>query len=191
MKVLIALALLTSTITFAATSTYKVESTSKVKWLGKKVTGQHEGLVNVKGGTLDFDGKELKSGTIEVDMTTITNTDLTDPDYNKKIVDHLKSEDFFSTEKNKTATLTIKSVLPGKGGLLNVAGDLTIKGITKPVIFDAKVTEVKGKKLATADIIFDRTDYDIKYKSLKFFSDLADKAIEDKVTLSVSLTAKK
>jgi polyisoprenoid-binding protein YceI len=191
MKVLIALALLTSTIAFAAPISYKVDSTSKVKWLAKKVAGQHDGLVNVKGGNLEFDGKELKSGKIEVDMTTITNTDLTDAEYNKKLVDHLKSEDFFSTEKNKTATLTIKSVLPAKGGLVNVVGDLTIKGITKPVIFDAKVTETKGKIKATADVVFDRTDYDIKYKSLKFFSDIADKAIEDKVMLSISLTAKK
>jgi len=191
MKGLIAIALLTSSLSFAAVTNYKVDSTSSVKWLGKKIGGQHEGNVKVKGGTLAFDGKELKTGTVEVDMTSITNTDLTDAEYNKKIVDHLKSDDFFSTEKNKTAILNIKSVLPAKGGLVNVVGDLTIKGITKPVIFDAKVTEGKGIVTATADVVFDRTDYDIKYKSLKFFSNIADKAIEDKVTLTVNLTAKK
>lgn len=191
MKGLIAIALLTSSLSFGAMTAYKVDSNSNVKWIGKKIGGAHEGNVKVKGGTLEFDGKNLKSGTVEVDMTTITNTDLTDAEYNKKLVDHLRSDDFFSVEKNKTATLNIKSVVPAKGGMINVVGELTIKGITKPVIFDAKVTESKDKVSATANVVFDRTDYDIKYKSLKFFSDVADKAIDDKVTLVVTVNAKK
>ena len=70
-----------------------------------------------------------------------------------------------------------------------ISGDLTIKGITKPVSFPVKVAVSGNKMTATGTIKFDRTNYDIKYRSGNFFTDLGDKMIYDEVNLGVKLVA--
>ena len=49
---------------------------STVEWVGKKVSGQHNGTIAIKEGTLNLHDGHLSSGKIVIDMTTITNTDL-------------------------------------------------------------------------------------------------------------------
>ncbi|MBY0414507.1 MAG: YceI family protein [Bdellovibrionales bacterium] len=162
-------------------------ATSKVVYLGKKVTGEHTGEVKVQDGQLAFEGDVLKSAEVTIDMTTINNTDLADKEYNKKFVDHMNSDDFFSTTKFKTAKLVTKSVKKVKDNTYTITGDLTIKGKTSPVTFDADAT----KESVKAVVKFDRTKYDIKYGSGQFFQGLGDKMINDDVQLTVTLTAKK
>jgi polyisoprenoid-binding protein YceI len=75
----------------------------------KKVTGQHNGgTVSVKEGTLIFRGDKLAGRNFTVDMPTLTSTDLSG-DSQGKLNGHLKSEDFFGTEKF-TSTLVFKTV---------------------------------------------------------------------------------
>jgi len=187
-QLIIASALLSSLSVFAAAEKVQVDTaTSKVVWVGKKVTGQHTGEVKLAEGHLEFDGAAFKAANFTVDMTTITCTDLTDAEYNKKLVAHLNSDDFFATDKNKTAKFVTKSVTKVKGNTYKVTGDLTIKGKTAPATFNADVT----KTGATAVITFDRTTYDVKYGSGKFFQGLGDKMINDEVQLTVTLTTKK
>ena len=57
---------------------------SVVKWTGYKVTGQHEGTISLKKGTLIFDGKTLTGGKFVMDMTTINTTDI-EGDYKAKL----------------------------------------------------------------------------------------------------------
>lgn len=166
---------------------------STVKWLGKKVTGQHEGTIAVKGGSIELEKNNLKGGSIEIDMTTIKNTDLKDAEYNKKLTDHLNSDDFFSTAKNPVATLKIKEAKELKGNkeaTHEVTGDLTIKGITHPVTFPAKVEIKDGIAAAQGKITIDRTQYEIKYGSGKFFQNLGDKMINDTFELTFEVMAK-
>lgn len=169
--------------------TYKVDSKkSKIVWTGKKVTGQHTGTINVKKGHLKYDGSSLVGGEFTIDMTSINTTDLKG-EWKDKLDGHLKNDDFFSTNKHKEAKLVIKSAQFGKGGHWDVNGDLTIKGITKPIMFKANIN-MKGKTLmADADIKFNRIDYGVKYNSGKFFKNLGDKMINDDVELKVKLTA--
>jgi polyisoprenoid-binding protein YceI len=174
-----------------AAKSEKVEidpATSKIVYLGKKVTGEHTGEVKLQSGSLEFDAKNnFTGGEFVADMTTINNTDLKDAEYNKKLVGHLNSDDFFATEKFKTATFKTTSVKKVKGDNYTVTGDLTIKGKSNPVTFNADAT----KTGATAVIKFDRTKYDIKYGSGQFFQGLGDKMINDEVQLTVTLTVKK
>lgn len=186
-QLLLTTALLTSVTAFAKTEKVEIDpAQSKIVWLGKKVTGEHSGEIKLQGGHLNFDGAALKGGEFTVDMTTITNTDLTDKEYNKKLVDHLNSDDFFATAKNKTAKFVIKTATKVKDNTYKLAGDLTIKGKTAPVTFDADVT----KTAASGVVKFDRTTYDVKYGSGKFFQGLGDKMINDEVQLTVNLAAK-
>ena len=160
------------------------ENTS-VTWLGKKVGGRHEGAISVKDGVLSLEKGALQSGKIVIDMNSITCTDITDKEKNAYLVGHLKNEDFFNVAAHQTATLEITSAKAAKGGKVAITGNLTIKGITKPVSFMATVNSKNGFK-ATATLVFDRTNYDIKYAS-GIIGTVADKAIEDNVTLKITI----
>lgn len=180
----IAIALLVAFGTTVATAQTKKVDTSKssINWVGKKVTGEHSGTVNLKEGNLIFKGNKLAGGNFTVDMTSLTATDISG-DYKAKLDGHLKSEDFFGTEKFPTSTLVFKKIAAKAGGVYTVTADLTIKGITSPVTFDITV---KGNT-ATSKLTIDRTKYGIKYNSKGFFDSIGDKAIYDDFELTVNL----
>lgn len=161
---------------------------AKITWLAKKVTGKHNGSINLKDGTLNVNKGKLE-GTFLIDMTSIQNEDLTDPGYNAKLVGHLKSEDFFNVEKFPVATLKLKDskLLDKSKGKYELKADLTIKGITKEVVFPAVVL-INGKIVsAVADIQIDRSKYDVRYGSKSFFENLGDKVIDDIFEIHVQL----
>jgi polyisoprenoid-binding protein YceI len=180
----IALAFVVALSTLAVTAqTKKVDvSKSSINWVGKKVTGEHSGTVNIKSGALVFKKNVLKGGTFTVDMTTLTATDLTG-EYQGKLNGHLKADDFFGTDKYPTSTLVFKTIADKGNGLYTVTADLTIKAKTNPITFDITV---KGDTATTA-LKIDRTKYDIKYGSKSFFEGLGDKTIYDDFDLTVNL----
>ena len=157
---------------------------STVTWKAYKVTGSHTGTIALEKGNLIFDGDKLTGGEFTVDMSTLVSTDLDDdPESKGKLEGHLNSEDFFATEKHSTSTLIFTDVKSTGKNSYEVTGDLTIKDITKPVVFDVSVY---GSK-ATATVKVDRTNYDIKYGSGNFFENLGDKTIYDEFDLVVDL----
>jgi len=186
-------ALAFSALAFTAASiTFNVDKTkSKVTWIGRKVTGEHTGTVNIADGKLTSDGKNILGGSFDIDMNTITCTDLTDAEYNGKLIGHLKSDDFFSVAKFPKSTLAITKVTSTGNGTYKINGNLTIKGITQPIEFPATITVSLTQVTAKAKILVDRTKYDIKYGSASFFDSLGDKAISNEFELNVDLVAKK
>jgi polyisoprenoid-binding protein YceI len=118
-------------------------------------------------------------------MNTITVDDL-EGDMQAGLLKHLQGDDFFAVAANPTSTFTITTVKEIAPNSYEVTGDLTIKGITNPVTFVASVDATT--MTFTAPIVIDRTLWDIKFRSLKFFSDVADKAIDDTITYDVTLT---
>jgi len=172
-----------STVTITA-QTKKVDVTkSTINWVGKKVTGEHSGTINIKDGALVFDGKKLTGGTFTVDMVSITVTDLVAGKGKEDLEGHLKSDDFFGTENFSTSTLLFKTIANKGKNVYTVTADLTIKGKTNPITFDITA---KGN-IATASLKVDRTKYDIKYKSGNFFEGLGNKVIYDDFDLNVKL----
>ena len=155
---------------------------STVTWKAYKVAGEHEGTVNLKEGHLTFDGAKLTGGEFVVDMPTLVATDL-DGEMKGKLEGHLKSDDFFGVETHPTAKLVITSVEPFNDKSNSVTGDLTIKGITKPITFVISFFENK----ATATLQVDRAKYDVRYGSGSFFENLGDKTIYDEFDLVVDL----
>ncbi|MBJ7882401.1 YceI family protein [Gelidibacter salicanalis] len=169
---------------FSFTTVKNVDVTnSAITWVGHKVTGQHDGSITLKEGTLKFDDKEqLTGGSFIMDMTTLTVEDL-EGESKGKLEGHLKSDDFFGVDNHKTSKFVITKV-EGKNGKYKVTGDLTIKGISFPNTFDMTVND---NNTATAILKVDRTKYDIKFRSTSFFDGLADKAIYDNFDLNVNL----
>lgn len=155
---------------------------STVTWKAYKVTGSHIGTVALQSGALDFDGDKLIGGEFTVDMTTINTTDL-EGEYKNKLDGHLKSADFFNVEEHTTSKLVFTNVEASGKNSYKVTGDLTIKGITKPVTFDVSIY---GSK-ATATLKVDRAEYDVRYGSGSFFDNLGDKTIYDEFDLVVDL----
>lgn len=157
-------------------------SKSKINWVGKKITGQHQGIVKLKDGYIVFKNKKVVGGNFTADMKSLTNTDQTGKS-KIKLENHLKSDDFFGVDKYKTSHLVFKSIGNKGKNIYAVNADLTIKGVTNPVKFDLIV---KGKT-ATAALKIDRTKYNIKYGSGSYFDNLGDKTIYDEFELNVHL----
>lgn len=170
---------------------YKVNSkSSKLEWLAKKVTGQHNGSIDIKSGGLTFSGSKLTGGNFVIDMKTITVLDLeAGSNMNNKLTGHLNSPDFFNTAEFDEASFKITSVKKAKGddGNYSITGDLTIKGKTSPITFPAQVSKDGDKVTAKAKMTFDRSKFDIKFRSASFFENLGDKMIYDDVEMTVSL----
>tara|TARA_R100001369_G_scaffold21881_1_gene39679 strand:+ start:54408 stop:54977 length:570 start_codon:yes stop_codon:yes gene_type:complete len=155
---------------------------SNVTWTGKKVTGSHTGTIQLKSGFFNIEDEKLVGGEFVMDMTSISNTDLSG-DSKGKLEGHLKSEDFFGVEKHPTSKLVITSIASKGNGSYGVVGNLTIKNITKPVNFDLEMKD----NSAQAKLSIDRSKYDVRYGSGSFFDDLGDKTIYDNFDLVVNL----
>ncbi len=182
-KIVLLFALALSMVSFTTLKEKEINvKKSDIQWTGYKVTGQHEGTINLKSGKLIFEGKTLIGGSFIIDMLSINTTDL-QGDYKNKLDGHLKSDDFFSVEKHPTASLKITSA-NGDKGVYNVNADITIKGITKPINF----TMVIENNTASAKLKIDRTKHKITYKSPSIFESIKDKAIYDEFDLNVNLT---
>ena len=186
-KVIIA-TLAVGLITFAGVAAPKAvninKSASSIGWLAKKVTGEHNGTVGISAGALNVDGNKLVGGNFTIDLKSIKDLDITDANYNQKFIGHISSGDFFEVEKFPTATFVITKVAGNQ-----VTGNLTVNGITKSITFPAEIAVKGGKVTAKANITIDRTDFNIRYGSKKFFESIGDKAIYDDFALTVSLVS--
>jgi len=167
---------------------------SVVEWVGYKPTGQHNGTLNVKSGVLYMKDNIPVGGEFVVDMKSLKVLDLTDPEYNGKLTGHLSSPDFFNIESHPEANFVITKILPDSSDASKfaVTGNLTIKGIVKSVTFTATVKSDGGVVTGvTPQFTIDRTLFDIRYKSNKFFNDLKDDFINDEFALVIKLTGRK
>jgi polyisoprenoid-binding protein YceI len=187
---------LLSTIAASAQSSYpakgdlvKVSSTaSKVEWTARKVTGKHNGTVNIKEGSLKISDGFLVGGSFTIDMTSIKDMDM-QGEYAAKLEGHLKSDDFFGVDAYPTATLVITQANAKGNGQYEIKANMTIKGITQPITFNALLTPESKRYKATANLVIDRTLYNVKYGSGKFFEGLGDKTVYDEFDLAVSLVS--
>ena len=159
-------------------------ATSNVNWKAAKVTGNHEGNVKFKSGSLTFNGDVLTGGELVVDATSIEVVDLQGKG-KASLEKHLKSDDFFGVTNHPTATINFtKGSSRGVAGEYKVTANITIKNITKEIKFNASVKNGTG----TAAIRLDRSDFDIRYGSGSFIDNLGDKTIYDDFELNVSVT---
>lgn len=188
--------LITLTVLFFAVNVqaevYRLDTAqSKIEWIGKKLTEKHHGTIQVKSGTLNVDGMKITGGEFEIDMNTIKVLNIQNPKSNAKLTNHLKSDDFFSAEKFPTSKFMITRVEQKKGNIVEVTGNLTIKGITHIVTIPTTLKKNGDTLQATGSVKLDRTRWDIKYGSGKFFKGLGDKLIRDDFELKLNLVASK
>lgn len=183
-----------SSSVFAATKGVETNidpKSSEIAWVGKKKVGdKHTGVIQVKSGTVTMNNGVPKSANIVVDMNSITNTDIKDPEYKAKLENHLKSGDFFDVSKHPEAKFELTKAVPNKKkDSYQFSGNLTIKGITHPISFDGDMKQVGDHYEVMSKLKFDRAKYEVKYNSAKFFDvkKLGDKIIVDDIELSLNL----
>jgi polyisoprenoid-binding protein YceI len=133
------------------------------------------------------------SGRFVVDMTSISVTATPKkPGKEGALEGHLKGDRWFDTAKHPTATVVIDSVSAGEApGEYRLAGTLTLKEVTKPVAFPAKiVADASGALTTEATLTIDRTLWGITSSSGSFFDDLGDNAVDDMINLEIRAVAR-
>lgn len=160
------------------------QSNSKITWVGKKVTGKHDGAFQTFSGAADVDAADVTKSSVAVviDMSSIT-TD------NERLIKHLKTPDFFDVAKHPHAKFTstsITPVAPGSGTATHtIAGNLEIKGVTKPVSFPATIKLGDAGAQLDGEMTINRQDFGVAYKGKP------DDLVEDSVTIKLEVQAKK
>jgi polyisoprenoid-binding protein YceI len=172
-----------ATIT-AADATYNIKlDESSLVWTGREVsTSSHYGSINFTSGQFEIADGLISQGEFLVDMTTINVQDMTGGS-KERLEGHLRSDDFFSVESFPTAHLYISSSEVISNGKWMVNGFLTIKDISHPVLFEMANTEDGWN----ANLVFDRSKYNVKFRSGTFFENLGDKLIYDDIELKINL----
>lgn len=165
---------------------------SSMTWTGAKIGGSHTGTINISSGDLTISDGQITGGKFTIDMNSIVNTDLP-ADKQGDLVGHLKSPDFFDVGTYPTANFVVTNVTkltnePGATHL--VYGNLTLKDVTKEIGMKANVN-ISGNSavVTTPKFAIDRAEFNVKYGSAKFFDNLKDKAINDRIEFVVNLVA--
>ena len=168
-----------------ADNIYNIETAqSQITWTGREVsTSYHYGTLDFVSGNFEISNGAIVNGEFIVDMTSINNQDM-EGDSKARLEGHLKSDDFFSVESYPTAAISINSSELISDGKWNVSADLSIKGFTHPVNFEM----ISSEDGWSANLVFDRSKYDVRFRSGSFFENLGDKLIYDDIELSINLT---
>ncbi|MFP9098091.1 YceI family protein [Flavobacterium sp. RHBU_24] len=175
----------------AANEKYSIDTKgSVITWKGGNVAGSntHTGYISISKGALTAENGQLVGGTAEVDMNTMSDES---HDSDSGLISHLKNPDFFDVERFPSAKIVLTKVVPANNGNSNVTGNLTIKGITHPVTFPAKIEVKVGILTMNGKLVIDRTLWDINYKSGKLLYIIADEAISDSIEFYIKIVAKK
>ncbi len=166
--------------------TYSIDTEkSVVNWNGKMIgVYAHEGTMRLTEGSLKVTDETVTEGYFSIDMNSILTTD-SDALYKmasrEKLIGHLKSDDFFSTEKYPTATFKIKEVNRDV-----IKGDLTIKGVTnEETLTNVKLTVADKNVTVSGILVFDRQKYGVAYKHT-----MNDMVVSDDIELTVSISGK-
>lgn len=174
---------------------------SELKWSAYKPAGTTQGIIPIADGTIYVDGDLITGGSVNFNTAglQVTNMEGDDKAY---LESHMKGSipgkesDFFNVSQYPTATFTILSSTKLENDPLGthmINGELKIKDISKPVSFKAVVDLSSGVALkATAEpFVIDRTQWDIKILSKKFFDDLKDNFVNDEVRIELTIGAVK
>ena len=162
----------------------QLSSQSNIRWYGEELTGKtHFGNLSFKEAHINVQDGVITSGNFVVNMTSLTVEDLSGGG-KLKLTGHLKSDDFFGVEKYPEARLNITQKAKVADGVQNMVGELTIKGIKHPVEF---TMILKDNNSAIAQLTFDRSIYNVRFRSGSFFENLGDKLILDDIKLEAKL----
>jgi len=140
----------------ASAKEYSVRSSSKIGFIGSKVTGSHNGgFTNFAGKLQVANGKIVGSPEIKISTKSLWADD-------KRLEGHLKSKDFFDVENHPVATFTVTSI-EADAGKQKVTGNLDLHGVTKSISFPADIRIADDAVAVKADFAINRREFNINY----------------------------
>lgn len=166
---------------------------SKILWKVETI-GKHHGYILFSSGRLDYlPNGNPAIGHFIIDMKSMRSSDRPTPKGRAEIDNQLRSPDFFDVARYASAIMEVKQLLPtSTPSVFRVNGNLTIKGITKPIEFNATINK-KGDIISVkANLKIDRTKWNIDHKPdpkpTDFFGTLKDKMMTDDIQITLDLT---
>jgi len=168
-----------------------VADESSMKWAGSKTLIANytdRGVIAVQDGSFVMEDGVITSGSFTIDMTSIGVESTGRGSGESMLTNHLKSADFFDVAEYPTSTFVIKSVTKTEAeNEYTITGDLTLKGKTNEVSFPATITQQGEKLIAVGKAELDRTKWDVRFGSGKFFDNLGDNVIDDVFAVEFTL----
>jgi len=168
-------------------------SESSIEWSGRNLLKKHHGQIGLRSGQLEFAHGELTSGRVVIDLSNIVCFDLQGKEWHDVLINHLQSDDFFDVARFPEALVVINGArriehaTPGQPNL-EIAADLTLKGVSAPLKFLAAAgVTPDGKAAAQAVFSFDRTRWNVLYGSGRFFHRLGRHLVNDLIELEVKI----
>ncbi|MEX0324356.1 MAG: YceI family protein [Puniceicoccaceae bacterium] len=165
---------------------------SKLRWIGRNLSNQHNGEIGFKEGKINLatDGQPT-SGSVTVDMTSMTCHDIEDSNLASYLVAHLSNADFFLVEKYPTASISIDKFTPVSNATpgspnYSASGTITVRGVNQQIELDALVEQLSdGRTVFQAEFSLDRTRHGAIYGSGRFFERLGMHLVNDLVHIQV------
>ncbi|MFY7671783.1 YceI family protein [Tenacibaculum sp. MEBiC06402] len=155
---------------------------STIKWIGELTFhfGGHDGFIQFNEGYFIKTDDKITGGEFTIDMNSMTNTDIKQEEGKKNLIDHLKDHDFFDVKKHPLTKLLITKVTYSDETHARIEANLTLKGITKPINFNAEFN-YQDKTMFTRFKI-DRRKWNVYYTSK-----VKDYAISDALGFEVTV----
>jgi polyisoprenoid-binding protein YceI len=155
---------------------------SKIQFVGSKVTGSHNGSFQSFQGTwyLVPEKPEASALTAQIDMDSTTTGA-------EKLTGHLKSPDFFDVAKFPKSTFESTGISSGssdakaKDATHTVTGNLTLHGVTKSIQFPAKLTVTPETATLNSEFSLNRKDFGVNYPGM------ANDLIRDEVVVKLAI----
>jgi polyisoprenoid-binding protein YceI len=152
-------ALASAVVSLAATQaeSYKInERTSKIEFIGTKDNGKHTGAFEKFSGTIEVDGETLEKIELTIETKSLKADD-------RKLTGHLQSPDFFDVKKFPKASFKSKEVKSSAAGKVEIDGELTLHGVTKPIRFPATIKSEGSNVSVEGKYKMNRHDFGISY----------------------------
>lgn len=169
---------------------------SNIEWIGARPASQHNGTVGIKEGFIQVNNDEIIGGEFTIDLENIVVLDISDPDRNARLKEHLESDDFFDVPNHPEAFFEITGVRkienPENEFTHQITGNLLMRGVNRSITFDALI-EINNDQVSARSVQFliDRTEWGVNFQSQTVYADLVDRFILDDIALVINLSASK
>lgn len=174
--------------------TYQVQTDqSTLRWTATKelVANYTDTGTFPVSGQITIDESGLTNAQLTLDIADLNVTSVSGPGGTDRLAEHLRSEDFFAVDSYPTSTLRTTAITKATASpsTYNITANLTLKGRTNKITFPAMVGMQGDKLIVRADTEIDRTRWNVRYGSDKFFDNLGNNVISDTVGISARLQA--
>lgn len=172
---------------------YKLDTErSKVRWVGRNLTNQHDGIVATQSGFMEINplGRPV-AGEVVVDLSRMQCRDISDTSLAAMLIGHLQHADFFEVGRYPTASFALKESRPVEGATYGqpnyvVEGVLSARGRSLPLSLNALVEPITGGWVFQANFDFNRVALGACYGSGKLFERLGMHLVNDLVSIDVA-----